>query len=119
MLSAVLIHSFGSLVARQFAFSSIYFAAVTLLIYATVAGLVARGRTWSLGVLAAIATAGADMTIGTAVWWLVDPAGRPAAGLTTTFVTYSAIGAGVMGFFGGLVGASIGTRFRAHEPTPS
>ena len=107
MLSVVAFDAVGSLASRQFGFSYGILIVGSLLIYGTIAALVARRRDWHTGLFAAIAMALTDLTFGWAVSWLIGP-GRPAGGLTTTTVMGAALtallAAGVAGSIGGWVG---------------
>jgi len=109
MLTVVLFDAVGSLASRYFGFSYALLTPGSLLIYGTVAALVARRRNWVHGLLASTVLAFTDVTVGWAVSWVIGP-GRPESGLTPITVIGAAMTAFVLGGLAGAIGAWIGTR---------
>ena len=109
VLAVVLFDAVGSLAAKRFGFAYSLLIPGSLLIYGTVAAMVARRRDWVIGLLAATLLAFTDVTLGWAVSWLIGP-GKPEAGLTPLTVVGAAMTAFVFGGLGGAIGAWIGVR---------
>src|ERR1051326_2505304 len=80
-IAVLLFDAVGSLVSKQLGFSYALLLPGSLLIYGTVAALVARRRDWLLGLLAALAMGLTDLTAGWAVSWFIG-AGKPEGGFT-------------------------------------
>src|ERR1043166_7308711 len=118
MLAAVAFQSVGLLLARKFQFSLIYLIPPALVLYATVAALIARYSSWYLGVLAAFATTVVDATVGTGVSWIVG-AGVPPANFTGEYVKNLVYGAVYMASLGGFIGAPIGSYVRGRKSRSS
>jgi hypothetical protein len=108
-LAVLAFDAVGSFAAKQLGFSYALLVPGSLLIYGTVAALVARRREWLLGLFAAMAMAITDLTAGWAVSWLIGP-GRPPGGLTAITVAGAVMTAFVLGGLAGAIGAWVGTR---------
>ena len=108
-LAVVAFDGVGSFAAKQLGFSYALLIPGSLLIYGTVAALVARRREWLVGVFAALAMAMTDLTAGWAVSWAIGP-GRAPGGLTAITVAGAVMTAFVLGGLAGAIGAWIGTR---------
>ena len=111
MFTVILFDAIGSYAAKEFGFEYALLIPGSLLIYGTVAAMVARRRDWLLGLLAATVLALTDVTAGWAVSWLIGP-GKPESGLTLMTVVGAAMTAFVLGGLVGAVGAWIGVRSR-------
>jgi len=107
----------GALASKQFGFTYAFLIPGSLIIYGTVAALVARRRDWLLGLLAGVLMGLTDMTLGWTVAALIGP-GRPAGGFTLATIVGGAITAFVAASLAGSVGAWIGSR-RARGPSAS
>ena len=109
ILAVLLFDVVGAFAAKSFGFAYALLIPGSLLIYGSVAAMVARRRDWVVGLVAATLLAFTDVTLGWAVSWLIGP-GKPESGLTPMTV----VGAGMTAFvFGGLaggVGAWLGVR---------
>jgi hypothetical protein len=81
------------------------------LIYGTVAALVAARRDAATGVLAALAMAIIDLTLGWFVSWLIGP-GTPAGGFTAVTIIGAVMTAFVGAGLAGSLGAWLGVRRR-------
>jgi len=109
VLAVILFDTVGSFAAKSLGFNYALLIPGSLVIYGTVAAMVARRRDWVLGLLAATALAFADVTLGWAVSWLIGP-GRPEGGLTAMTVVGAAMTAFVLGGLAGGIGGWIGVR---------
>ena len=109
MLAVILFDTVGSFAAKGFGFDYALLIPGSLLIYGTVAAMVARRRDWVAGLVAATALAFTDVTIGWAVSWLIGP-GKPEFDLTPMTVIGAGMTAFVLGGLAGAVGAWIGVR---------
>jgi hypothetical protein len=113
-IAVLLFDAVGSLVSKQLGFSYALIIPGSLLIYGTVAALVARRRDWLLGLLAALAMGLTDLTAGWAVSWFIG-AGKPEGGFTFMTVVGAVMTVSVLGALAGAVGAWIGIRSTRHS----
>ena len=109
MLGVFVFDAVGSFAAKGLGFAYSLLIPGSLLIYGTVAAMVARRRDWAMGLLAATLLALTDVTLGWAVSWLIGP-GKPESGLTPMTVVGGGMAAFVLGGLAGGVGAWIGAR---------
>lgn len=109
IFAVILFDTVGSFTAKSFGFSYSLLIPGSLLIYGTVAAMVARRRDWVVGLVAATVLAFTDVTLGWAVSWLIGP-GKPESGLTPMTVVGAGMTAFVLGGLAGGVGAWIGVR---------
>lgn len=109
MLAVILFDTVGSFAAKSFGFTYAFLIPGSLVIYGTVAAMVARRRDWVVGLIAATLLAFTDVTLGWAVSWLIGP-GKPESGLTPMTVVGAGMTAFVLGGLAGGVGAWIGVR---------
>jgi len=99
----------GAVASKQLGFTYAFLIPGSLLIYGTVAALVARRRDWLLGLLAGVLMGLTDMTLGWTVAALIGP-GRPAGGFTLATIVGGAMTGFVAASLAGSVGAWIGSR---------
>lgn len=109
MAAVLVFDAIGAAASKQFGFSYALLIPGSLLIYGVVAALVARRRDWIVGVLAALAMALTDLTLGWAVSWWIGP-GKPAGGFTVATIIGAVITAFVGAGIAGSVGAWLGIR---------
>lgn len=108
-VAVVAFDALGAAASRQLGFSYALLIPGSLLIYGVVAALVARRGDWLLGLLAALAMAITDLTLGWAVSSLIGP-GRPASGFTLVTILGAAMTAFVAAGLAGGIGAWLGSR---------
>jgi len=118
MFTVILFDALGSFASKELGFEYALLIPGSLLIYGTVAAMVARRRDWLLGLLAATVLAFTDVTVAWAVSWLIGP-GKPESGLTSMTVVGAAMTAFVLGGLAGAVGAWIGVRRRRGVDAPA
>jgi hypothetical protein len=118
MVAVVLFDAVGSFASKQLGFAYALLIPGSLVIYGTVAALVAGRRDFVMGLLAALAMAMTDLTLGWTVSWLIGP-GRPAGGLTLIAVVGAVMTAFVLAGLTGAIGGWIGIRFLRRSSAPA
>jgi len=111
MVAVIVFDALGAFASKRLGFGYALLIPGSLLIYGTVAALVARRRDVGEGLLAALALAITDLTLGWTVSWFIGP-GRPAGGVTIMSVLGAVITAFVLAGLAGTIGGWIGIRFR-------
>ncbi len=109
MAAVVVFDALGSVASKQLGFSYALLIPGSLLIYGAVAALVASRRDWVTGLLAAMAMAITDLTLGWAVSWLIGP-GKPPGGFTAVTIVGAIMTAFVGAGLAGSIGAWLGVR---------
>ena len=111
MLAVVLFDAAGAAASKQLGFSYALLVPGSLVIYGVVAAVVARRRGWAIGLLAAMAMALTDLTLGWLVASLIGP-GRPSGGFTFVTILGAVMTAFVAAGLAGGIGAWLGARRR-------
>ena len=117
VVAVLVFDGLGSFASKQFGFTYALLVPGSLLIYGTVAALVARRRDWLLGFFAAMGMAFTDLTAGWAVSWLIGP-GKPEGGFTPMTIVGAVMTLSVLGGLAGAIGASVGAR-RTRDSSPA
>jgi hypothetical protein len=117
VVAVLVFDALGSFASKQFGFTYALLVPGSLLIYGSVAALVARRRDWLLGLFAAMGMGFTDLTAGWAVSWLIGP-GKPEGGVTLMTIVGAVMTVSVLGGLAGAIGAWIGAR-RTRDSAPA